>query len=82
MMYTGNKANIHNYDVICDVHIKAYYSGFNDEIILMCIYLPGDATVIMAHRCTPLPRLKELASLADIVIAAAGPFFFFFCNIA
>ncbi|XP_050973296.1 probable bifunctional methylenetetrahydrofolate dehydrogenase/cyclohydrolase 2 isoform X2 [Labeo rohita] len=32
----------------------------------------GDATVIMAHRCTPLPRLKELASLADIVIAAAG----------
>uniref|UniRef100_A0A8C2GZ97 methenyltetrahydrofolate cyclohydrolase n=1 Tax=Cyprinus carpio TaxID=7962 RepID=A0A8C2GZ97_CYPCA len=31
-----------------------------------------DATVIMAHRCTPLPRLKELASLADIVIAAAG----------
>uniref|UniRef100_A0A8C1ULH7 Methylenetetrahydrofolate dehydrogenase (NADP+ dependent) 2 like n=1 Tax=Cyprinus carpio TaxID=7962 RepID=A0A8C1ULH7_CYPCA len=32
----------------------------------------GDATVVMAHRCTPLPRLKELASLADIVIAAAG----------
>ncbi|XP_073765252.1 probable bifunctional methylenetetrahydrofolate dehydrogenase/cyclohydrolase 2 isoform X9 [Danio rerio] len=32
----------------------------------------GDATVIMAHRCTPLPRLKELARLADIVIAAAG----------
>uniref|UniRef100_A0A673G1Q9 methenyltetrahydrofolate cyclohydrolase n=1 Tax=Sinocyclocheilus rhinocerous TaxID=307959 RepID=A0A673G1Q9_9TELE len=32
----------------------------------------GDATVIMAHRFTPLPRLKELASLADIVIAAAG----------
>ncbi|XP_016338838.1 probable bifunctional methylenetetrahydrofolate dehydrogenase/cyclohydrolase 2 [Sinocyclocheilus anshuiensis] len=32
----------------------------------------GDATVIMAHRCTPLPRLKELTSLADIVIAAAG----------
>ncbi|XP_042585889.1 probable bifunctional methylenetetrahydrofolate dehydrogenase/cyclohydrolase 2 isoform X2 [Cyprinus carpio] len=31
----------------------------------------GDATVVMAHRCTPLPRLKELASLADIVIAAA-----------
>ncbi|RXN18377.1 putative bifunctional methylenetetrahydrofolate dehydrogenase cyclohydrolase 2 [Labeo rohita] len=35
----------------------------------------GDATVIMAHRCTPLPRLKELASLADIVIAAAGQLF-------
>ncbi|XP_055024215.2 probable bifunctional methylenetetrahydrofolate dehydrogenase/cyclohydrolase 2 isoform X2 [Misgurnus anguillicaudatus] len=32
----------------------------------------GDATVIIAHRCTPLPRLKELSSLADIVIAAAG----------
>uniref|UniRef100_A0A8C2D4T6 Methylenetetrahydrofolate dehydrogenase (NADP+ dependent) 2 like n=1 Tax=Cyprinus carpio TaxID=7962 RepID=A0A8C2D4T6_CYPCA len=34
--------------------------------------LSCDATVVMAHRCTPLPRLKELASLADIVIAAAG----------
>ncbi|XP_051525500.1 bifunctional methylenetetrahydrofolate dehydrogenase/cyclohydrolase 2, mitochondrial-like isoform X2 [Myxocyprinus asiaticus] len=32
----------------------------------------GDATVIIAHRCTPLLRLKELASLADVVIAAAG----------
>ncbi|XP_057212556.1 probable bifunctional methylenetetrahydrofolate dehydrogenase/cyclohydrolase 2 isoform X1 [Triplophysa rosa] len=32
----------------------------------------GDATVIMAHRCTPLLRLKELGNLADIVIAAAG----------
>ncbi|KAM9391663.1 putative bifunctional methylenetetrahydrofolate dehydrogenase/cyclohydrolase 2 [Pholidichthys leucotaenia] len=32
----------------------------------------GDATVTIAHRCTPRERLKELTSLADIVIAAAG----------
>ncbi|XP_046872783.1 probable bifunctional methylenetetrahydrofolate dehydrogenase/cyclohydrolase 2 isoform X1 [Hypomesus transpacificus] len=32
----------------------------------------GDATVTMAHRCTPRERLRELASLADILIAAAG----------
>ncbi|CAL8250018.1 unnamed protein product [Boreogadus saida] len=32
----------------------------------------GDATVTIAHRCTPRERLKELTGLADIVIAAAG----------
>ncbi|XP_030620979.1 putative bifunctional methylenetetrahydrofolate dehydrogenase/cyclohydrolase 2 [Chanos chanos] len=32
----------------------------------------GDATVTIAHRSTPLPQLKELTCLADIVIAAAG----------
>ncbi|KAG7221379.1 hypothetical protein INR49_017255 [Caranx melampygus] len=32
----------------------------------------GDATVTIAHRCTPRERLKELTSLADIIIAAAG----------
>lgn len=32
----------------------------------------GDATVTIVHRCTPRDRLKELTSLADIVIAAAG----------
>ncbi|KAI2661537.1 putative bifunctional methylenetetrahydrofolate dehydrogenase/cyclohydrolase 2 [Labeo rohita] len=29
----------------------------------------GDATVIMAHRCTPLPRLKELASVPHLITA-------------
>ncbi|XP_056136431.1 bifunctional methylenetetrahydrofolate dehydrogenase/cyclohydrolase, mitochondrial-like [Lampris incognitus] len=32
----------------------------------------GDATVTIAHRCTPRERLKELTSLADVIIAAAG----------
>ncbi|XP_045551344.1 probable bifunctional methylenetetrahydrofolate dehydrogenase/cyclohydrolase 2 isoform X2 [Salmo salar] len=32
----------------------------------------GDATVTIAHRCTPREQLKELTRLADIVIAAAG----------
>ncbi|KAG7481096.1 hypothetical protein MATL_G00063260 [Megalops atlanticus] len=32
----------------------------------------GDATVTIAHRCTPKEQLKELTCLADIVIAAAG----------
>ncbi|XP_018614822.1 probable bifunctional methylenetetrahydrofolate dehydrogenase/cyclohydrolase 2 isoform X2 [Scleropages formosus] len=32
----------------------------------------GDATVTIAHRCTPREQLKELASLADIIVAAAG----------
>ncbi|XP_018528674.1 probable bifunctional methylenetetrahydrofolate dehydrogenase/cyclohydrolase 2 isoform X1 [Lates calcarifer] len=32
----------------------------------------GDATVTIAHRCTPREQLKELTSLADIIIAAAG----------
>ncbi|XP_038133248.1 probable bifunctional methylenetetrahydrofolate dehydrogenase/cyclohydrolase 2 [Cyprinodon tularosa] len=32
----------------------------------------GDATVTIAHRCTPQYRLKELSLLADIIIAAAG----------
>ncbi|XP_023690209.1 bifunctional methylenetetrahydrofolate dehydrogenase/cyclohydrolase 2, mitochondrial-like isoform X4 [Paramormyrops kingsleyae] len=32
----------------------------------------GDATVTIAHRCTPREKLKELTRLADIVIAAAG----------
>ncbi|XP_061674301.1 bifunctional methylenetetrahydrofolate dehydrogenase/cyclohydrolase, mitochondrial-like [Syngnathoides biaculeatus] len=32
----------------------------------------GDATVTIAHRCTPRERLKQLTSLADIIIAAAG----------
>ncbi|XP_061762143.1 bifunctional methylenetetrahydrofolate dehydrogenase/cyclohydrolase 2, mitochondrial-like isoform X2 [Nerophis ophidion] len=32
----------------------------------------GDATVTIAHRCTPRERLKELTSLADIIVAAAG----------
>ncbi|XP_060894507.1 bifunctional methylenetetrahydrofolate dehydrogenase/cyclohydrolase, mitochondrial-like isoform X2 [Labrus mixtus] len=32
----------------------------------------GDATVTITHRCTPREQLKELASLADIIIAAAG----------
>ncbi|XP_034396510.1 probable bifunctional methylenetetrahydrofolate dehydrogenase/cyclohydrolase 2 isoform X1 [Cyclopterus lumpus] len=32
----------------------------------------GDATVTIAHRCTPKEQLKELTSLADIIIAAAG----------
>ncbi|KAG9337181.1 hypothetical protein JZ751_029661, partial [Albula glossodonta] len=32
----------------------------------------GDATVTIAHRCTPKEQLKELTRLADIVIAAAG----------
>uniref|UniRef100_A0A672H5B9 methenyltetrahydrofolate cyclohydrolase n=1 Tax=Salarias fasciatus TaxID=181472 RepID=A0A672H5B9_SALFA len=32
----------------------------------------GDATVTIAHRCTPRERLKELTRLADIIIAAAG----------
>uniref|UniRef100_A0A3P8T826 Methylenetetrahydrofolate dehydrogenase (NADP+ dependent) 2 like n=1 Tax=Amphiprion percula TaxID=161767 RepID=A0A3P8T826_AMPPE len=32
----------------------------------------GDATVTIAHRCTPRERLEELTSLADIIIAAAG----------
>ncbi|KAL4630100.1 putative bifunctional methylenetetrahydrofolate dehydrogenase/cyclohydrolase 2 isoform X1 [Arapaima gigas] len=32
----------------------------------------GDATVTIAHRCTPRERLKELARLADIIIAATG----------
>jgi len=36
----------------------------------MC--LSGDATVTIAHRCTPKEQLKELTSLADIIIAAAG----------
>lgn len=34
--------------------------------------LSGDATVTIAHRCTPKEQLKELTSLADIIIAAAG----------
>ncbi|XP_041854377.1 probable bifunctional methylenetetrahydrofolate dehydrogenase/cyclohydrolase 2 isoform X2 [Melanotaenia boesemani] len=32
----------------------------------------GDATVTIVHRCTPRERLKELTSLADIIVAAAG----------
>ncbi|XP_047236642.1 probable bifunctional methylenetetrahydrofolate dehydrogenase/cyclohydrolase 2 isoform X1 [Girardinichthys multiradiatus] len=32
----------------------------------------GDATVTIAHRCTPRDQLKELTILADIIIAAAG----------
>ncbi|XP_071388776.1 bifunctional methylenetetrahydrofolate dehydrogenase/cyclohydrolase, mitochondrial-like isoform X1 [Centroberyx affinis] len=32
----------------------------------------GDATVTITHRCTPREQLKELTSLADIIIAAAG----------
>ncbi|KAJ8413898.1 hypothetical protein AAFF_G00064960 [Aldrovandia affinis] len=32
----------------------------------------GDATVTIAHRCTPKEQLKELTLLADIVIAAAA----------
>ncbi|XP_061528093.1 probable bifunctional methylenetetrahydrofolate dehydrogenase/cyclohydrolase 2 isoform X3 [Phycodurus eques] len=32
----------------------------------------GDATVTIAHRCTPRERLKELTRLADIIVAAAG----------
>ncbi|KAJ0067673.1 hypothetical protein NL108_009795, partial [Boleophthalmus pectinirostris] len=32
----------------------------------------GDATVTITHRCTPREHLKELANLADIIIAAAG----------
>uniref|UniRef100_A0A3Q2XJT0 methenyltetrahydrofolate cyclohydrolase n=1 Tax=Hippocampus comes TaxID=109280 RepID=A0A3Q2XJT0_HIPCM len=32
----------------------------------------GDATVTIAHRCTPRERLKELTSLADIIVTAAG----------
>ncbi|XP_029619661.1 probable bifunctional methylenetetrahydrofolate dehydrogenase/cyclohydrolase 2 isoform X2 [Salmo trutta] len=32
----------------------------------------GDATVTIAHRCTPREQLKELTRLADIIIAAAG----------
>ncbi|KAJ8380920.1 hypothetical protein SKAU_G00016980 [Synaphobranchus kaupii] len=32
----------------------------------------GDATVTIAHRCTPKEQLKELTCLADIIIAAAG----------
>ncbi|KAI1900092.1 hypothetical protein AGOR_G00046470 [Albula goreensis] len=32
----------------------------------------GDATVTIAHRCTPKEQLKELTRLADIVIAATG----------
>ena len=28
----------------------------------------------IVHRCTPRERLKELASLADIIIAAAGKY--------
>lgn len=37
-------------------------------------FLSGDATVTIAHRCTPKDQLKELTSLADIIIAAAGNF--------
>uniref|UniRef100_A0AAV2MNP4 Methenyltetrahydrofolate cyclohydrolase n=1 Tax=Knipowitschia caucasica TaxID=637954 RepID=A0AAV2MNP4_KNICA len=37
------------------------------RILLMC-----DATVTIAHRCTPREHLKELANMADIIIAAAG----------
>uniref|UniRef100_H3DEU2 Methylenetetrahydrofolate dehydrogenase (NADP+ dependent) 2 like n=1 Tax=Tetraodon nigroviridis TaxID=99883 RepID=H3DEU2_TETNG len=32
----------------------------------------SDATVTIAHRCTPRGQLKELACLADIIVAAAG----------
>uniref|UniRef100_A0A3B3XEH2 methenyltetrahydrofolate cyclohydrolase n=1 Tax=Poecilia mexicana TaxID=48701 RepID=A0A3B3XEH2_9TELE len=32
----------------------------------------GDATVTIAHRCTPRDQLKKLTILADIIIAAAG----------
>ncbi|XP_043967151.1 probable bifunctional methylenetetrahydrofolate dehydrogenase/cyclohydrolase 2 isoform X1 [Gambusia affinis] len=32
----------------------------------------GDATVTIAHRCTPRDQLKKLTMLADIIIAAAG----------
>lgn len=35
-------------------------------------FLSGDATVTIAHRCTPKGQLKELACLADIIVAAAG----------
>uniref|UniRef100_A0A4W5KK19 Tetrahydrofolate dehydrogenase/cyclohydrolase NAD(P)-binding domain-containing protein n=1 Tax=Hucho hucho TaxID=62062 RepID=A0A4W5KK19_9TELE len=37
-----------------------------------CPLFLGDATVTIAHRCTPREQLKELSRLADIVIAAAG----------
>lgn len=37
-------------------------------------FFSGDATVTIAHRCTPREQLKELTSLADIIIAAAGNF--------
>ncbi|XP_049618697.1 probable bifunctional methylenetetrahydrofolate dehydrogenase/cyclohydrolase 2 isoform X2 [Syngnathus scovelli] len=45
--------------VICDVF---------DSIA----FISGDATVTIAHRCTPKERLKELSSLADIIVTAAG----------
>ncbi|TMS04003.1 Bifunctional methylenetetrahydrofolate dehydrogenase/cyclohydrolase, mitochondrial [Larimichthys crocea] len=40
--------------------------------LLVQLPLPGDATVTIAHRCTPKEQLRELTSLADIIIAAAG----------
>lgn len=48
--------------------------GFGKSFLhlLPAIFLSGDATVTIAHRCTPMEQLKELTSLADIIIAAAG----------
>lgn len=37
-------------------------------------FLSGDATVTIAHRCTPKEQLKELTRLADIIVAAAGKY--------
>lgn len=43
------------------------------RITIFCDFvISGDATVTIAHRCTPKEQLKELTSLADIIIAAAG----------
>ncbi|KAK1893019.1 putative bifunctional methylenetetrahydrofolate dehydrogenase/cyclohydrolase 2 [Dissostichus eleginoides] len=40
--------------------------------IAMLLHTDRDATVTIAHRCTPREQLKELTCLADIIIAAAG----------
>lgn len=51
------------------------HQSFSDYCLVGC-FLSGDATVTIAHRCTPKGQLKELACLADIIVAAAGHFHF------
>lgn len=48
-------------------HIKAFLI-----MVVSAFFVAGDATVTIAHRCTPKEQLKELTRLADIIVAAAG----------
>lgn len=52
--------------------ILLWFTHISESVAIVGCLSSGDATVTIAHRCTPRGQLKELACLADIIVAAAG----------